>query len=109
MAISVLQREAFAVSTSFNQQVNGIVSQESLYKYGLWQANLDEAQRLQFARVIQQPGTFGFAATIVSANTWEVSFDTWAADPPAQNGAIQAAIESVFVLLTGLKEPQAQP
>lgn len=103
MAISTLQRSALVTSQNFSDQVNGIVRQEALYK-GEQVTGTDEAaqaQRERLSQVVRDPAGFGFVQSVVADTAWGVTYDTWAADPPATDGAIQGTVQKFWALLVG--------
>jgi len=105
MSISALQREGFAAAQSFHNQVNGIVVEYALYLNNQ-NPNQEAASRNLLARVIQSPQGYAFPQTIVADSTWALTYDAWAADPPAADGAINGGVQAIFGLLTGWTAPE---
>lgn len=106
MGINNLQREAFIASPEFTNQVNAIVVREALYRNDTW-PNIDANTRSILSQVARAPGHFGFPSTIVSDITWDVSFDTWAEDPPEAEQRIEGGVQKYWQLLTGITPPPA--
>lgn len=104
MSIPTLQRSALANSQNFADQVNGIVRQEALYK-GEQITGTDEAaqaQRDRLSQVVRDPNGFGFVQSVVADSAWNVTYDGWATDPPAADGAIQGTVQKFWDLLVGV-------
>ena len=104
MTISTLQRSAFTTSQNFSDQVNGIVRQEALYK-GEQITGTDEAaqaQRDRLTQVVRDPAAFGFVVSVVADTAWNMTYDVWANDPPAADGAITATVQKFWPLLVGV-------
>lgn len=113
MPITSLERSAFVTSQEFQKQVNDVVVRESMYKYDTI-PDLDAVQQDALQRVINRPHDFAFVNTITSDVGWSLKYDEWAADPNAQDGAISAAVNKWFKLLTGfdptpVTEPPVTP
>ena len=111
MSISFLIQAAFVTSVDFAMQVSGIVKQEALYKVDTM-PDLDQGSRDILASVVRAPQQLGFAETIIADVSWNVTYDTWAADPPAQDEVIRGGISKYFGLLTGfnpLPPPAPEP
>ncbi len=107
MAISMLLREAFVASPNFNHQVEGVVTEQALYKNTAWEQadKLNASTRQLLANVARQPQQYGFTRTIVSENSWSVTYDGWAADPASADYAILLGVQNTWLLLTGIDEP----
>jgi hypothetical protein len=104
MSISPLQREAFVNNGTFNAQVNGHVTTYALYQNDQVANQTDEMRRI-LVDVSNNPGSKGFASTIVSDAAWSTTFDAWASDPAAQDAALEAAVGHHFYFLTGWQPP----
>jgi len=102
--ISQLQKDGFGRSTTFTEQVNGIVIKEALYKSSTM-PDLDQQSINALANVIRAPASYGFPQVIVSDVNWDVTYDVWAADPPAQDDKISGLVNLHFHLLTGFNPP----
>jgi hypothetical protein len=100
MAINQLQRQAFMLSQDFNAQVNGIVTQEAMYKADTW-PNMTDSVRSQLSLVAKNPANFGFVNTIISDAAWNIGYDTWALDPDGQKGAISSSVDAWWQFCTG--------
>ena len=104
MSISFIQQEALATNPDFKAQVDALVMQQALYKNDTM-PDLDLQYRNILAQVTRTPDSYGFAKTIIAANTWNTTFDVWAADPKAAEGDITAAVDHNFNFLTGFNPP----
>lgn len=107
MAISLLQRTAFIKSDDFNNQVNGIVSRTAIYRTGAWTdaGHMDDGTRSLLAQAARAPDSYGFTPVIVTDNNWGMTYDQWAADPPAADGVIEGAVQTHWLMLTNISEP----
>lgn len=110
MTIGPLIQQAFIGSLDFNGQVSSILVRQAVYKNETM-PDLSDGSRDLIRRVVQNPASFGFASTMIAKNTWNISYDTWATDPAAQDGAIQAQIDALWDLLVGplVNEPPPPP
>jgi hypothetical protein len=106
--ISALQKEGFLGSDTFKNQVFTIVTKETVYKSETI-ADLDQPSLDQLARVIRSVNTYGFEVTCVNDVNWDVTFDVWAADPPAQDNKISGLVNQHYALLTGFNPPVPAP
>lgn len=105
MAIGTLQRAAFETSGEFNAQTNGVIRETALYRSGLLNP-ADETTpeyRARYAALVREPGGYGFVAAIVADNAWNLTYDAWANDPESQKPVIEAAVQNVWPLLTGIE------
>ena len=102
MSISQLQRDAFNKSITFESQVTGILLTEAKYMY-YNTANLSDIEKELLSRTIMMPPGQTFARTITSDASWSITYDAWASDPEAQNGAISAGVQHDFFLITGFQ------
>lgn len=100
MTIGPLIQSAFVGSPDFNNQVNAIVVRQALYKVDTM-PDLSDGSRQEIARLVRSPASYGFASSMIAKSTWSISYDIWAADPAAQDGAIQAQVDSLWDLLVG--------
>jgi len=104
MAINLLQRTAFVNSIDFSKQVDGIVSKTAIYR-ARPEANVDDATRNSLAQVAKFPATYGFTSVIVTDNSWALTYDEWAENPPGADAVIEGYVQTHWLLLTSIKEP----
>jgi hypothetical protein len=111
MPAEALVRDGFNRSPTFNEQVNGIVVEQALYKNALWtqQGKLDPTTRDALGRVARNPSGYGFVSAIVNLNNFALKYDEWAAAPDSKKQAIEGYISDVWLLLTNIDEPPAPP
>ena len=98
MAIPPLQQAAFNHSDAFIDQVNSIVRRIAQDKNV---AGLSDNDRAKLARLTPILIRRGFPEALVSAASWGVTYDTWAADPPGQEGTIFSAVSAAWPKLGG--------
>lgn len=98
MAIPPLQQSAFINSQAFTDQVNATVKRIAQDKNV---AGLSDMDREKLARITRNPESSGFAPAIVSGTAWGLTYDTWAADPPGQEGVIFSAVSAAWPQLVG--------
>ena len=108
MAISDLQIRAFEGVRTFNDQVDGAVREYILYLNNQ-HPELDQPNRDRLANVNRAINSYQFGANIVADSTWALTYDAWAADPTAAEGAISGGVQAVFGFLTGFYLPAAPP
>jgi hypothetical protein len=108
MPINQLQREAFLKSEEFVDQVNGIVTQEAMYKAQTW-TNADGALYQNLARIAKYPQEYGFPQTIISDTAWNTGFDEWAAAPDTFKAAIGTAVNTWWMFCTGIPNVAPPP
>jgi hypothetical protein len=109
MPISSLLQEAFSSSTTFQIQVMDQVRWMALYLDNQ-NPNLDINNKNILASVLRNPGGYGFHTTIIADESWNLTFDPWAADPAAHSEEpIRRLVENKFSLLTTFNLPVAPP
>jgi hypothetical protein len=102
MGVNVLQQQAFFNSVNFTQQVNAAVMSEALYKADPEHTpGINGSGRNQLANVVKNPAGYGFTQTIIADAGWGLTYDTWATNPNAQEGAILAGVQKAWPLLVG--------
>jgi hypothetical protein len=105
MAISTLQQEGLGMSPSFMAQVWAQVKWYALYVDNQ-NPDLDPNAKQTLAQVIRSPASYGFEKAIIADDSWNLTFDTWAANPPAfDEQPIRAQVQAKFSLLTGFELP----
>lgn len=108
MAINQLQREAFLAAPGFVSQVNGVVTQEAMYKAETW-ANLTPEHKRQLAHIAKFPWEYGFVSTIISAEAWNSGYDVWAANPGSLRPDIASAVGHWWEFCTGMVNAEPAP
>jgi hypothetical protein len=109
MAISTLQQEGLGLSPSFQAQVWNQVKWLARY-FDNQHPDLDATNKRILADALRSPQSYGFPGAIIADDAWNLTFDTWAADPPAYDEVpIRAQVQLVFGLLTGFVEPAPAP
>jgi hypothetical protein len=107
--ISTLQQEGLGMSPSFMAQVWSQVKWYALYVDNQ-HPELDANAKQTLAQVIRNPQSYGFERAIIADDSWELTFDTWAADPSAYDEQpIRAQVQAKFTLLTGFALPEPPP
>lgn len=99
MGISALQQEGFTGSFTFSTQVGVQVRELSLY-YDNQGRVTEQNSRVILGQVIRGPGNYGFREAIIADDNWTLTFDQWAADPPAADNGIRTHVELVYSLMT---------
>jgi hypothetical protein len=104
MAIPPLLINAFELVPAFNDQVDGAVRQYILYLNNQ-HPDMDAQNRNILTNVNRAISTYQFGPNIVADSTWSLTYDGWAADPAAAQGAIDGGVQAVFNFLTGYTPP----
>jgi hypothetical protein len=106
MAISTLMQEGLGLSPSFQAQVWNQVKWYALYLDNQ-HPDLDPNSKSILAAAVRSPQSYGFPAAIVADETWSLTYDQWAANPPSfDEQPIRAQVQAKFNLLTGFVTPK---